>query len=161
MCVSIYDSGYRENCTGIVSLPEICRHNQNELRTDSVKEYQYKIRAHHGMCLAFFQGKGYSSEFTKHMAQMKRRLEENPLVCITGQTDVICSACPNNENGSCVTAEKVARYDRQVLKRCNLAEGQVMPFFDFEKLVYDNILLPGKRKEICGNCQWNCYCFFR
>ena len=28
------------------------------------------------MCLAFFTGKGYSSEFTKHMAQMKEKLEE-------------------------------------------------------------------------------------
>lgn len=113
------------------------------------------------MCLAFFQGKGYNSEFTKHMAEMKSRLEQNPLVCITGQTDVICSACPNNEQGRCTTAERVAGYDRQVLLRCQVEEGQIMSFSDFEKLVYDKILLPDKRKEICGDCQWDCYCSFR
>ena len=26
-----------------------------------------KLRAHHGMCLAFFEGKGYSSAFTENM----------------------------------------------------------------------------------------------
>lgn len=123
-----------------------------------MKEYTYKIRAHHGMCLAFFQGKGYSDSFTKHMTEMKNRLEKNPPVCIIGQTDQICSACPNNQKGNCASAEQVAEYDRQVFLRCHITEGEIMPFLDFSKLVYDNILLPGKREEICGNCQWNVLC---
>ncbi len=31
----------------------------------------YKIRAHHGVCLYFFQGKGYSGEFVENMSRMK------------------------------------------------------------------------------------------
>ena len=31
----------------------------------------YRIRPHHGMCLYFFEGKGYSEGFTKHMAEVK------------------------------------------------------------------------------------------
>ena len=127
-----------------------------------MKEYQYKIRAHHGMCLAFFQGKGYGSEFVRHMGRVKSELEKNPTVCIIGQTDRICSACPNNEQGICSTGEKVAEYDKQVLSRCGLSEEAVMPFLDFEKLVYDKILLiPGMREEICGDCQWNSLCHFQ
>ena len=30
----------------------------------------YRIRPHHGMCLYFFEGKGYSEGFTKHMAEV-------------------------------------------------------------------------------------------
>ena len=41
---------------------------------------------------------------------------------------------------------------------CNLSEGDVMPYLDFAKLVYDNILLPEKREEICGGCCWNELC---
>lgn len=59
-------------------------------------EYQYKIRAHHGMCIAFFQGKGYSNEFTAHMREMIHKLEKNSTICITTQTDAICLKCPNN-----------------------------------------------------------------
>ncbi len=125
-----------------------------------MKKDQYIIRAHHGMCLAFFKGKGYSNEFTRHMGEVKERLEENPLVCITAQTDAVCSACPNKRGENCVTEKKVAEYDRQVLSRCGLSEGEVMPFSDFEKLVYDKILFPGKREEICGNCRWNELCHF-
>lgn len=119
---------------------------------------EYKIRAHHGMCLAFFKGKGYSSEFTKHMGEMKSLLTENPRVRIIAQTDDICSACPNNEKGSCTSAGKVEDYDRQVLLRCDLEEGTELNWLDFEELVNTKILAAGKRKEICGNCQWDSVC---
>ncbi len=123
-------------------------------------EYQYKIRAHHGMCIAFFKGKGYSNEFTAHMSEMIHKLEYNPTICISTQTDVICSKCPNNNQGTCETESKVAEYDRQVLERCGLSGEGIMPYADFKRAVYENILLPGKREEICGNCQWSEICQF-
>ena len=75
------------------------------------------LRAHHGLCLRFFQGKGYSGAFVENMAQKKAMLEENPLVRLTDQADEICRACPNNLSGQCESAEKVRRYDREVLSR--------------------------------------------
>ncbi|MBQ8165267.1 MAG: DUF1284 domain-containing protein [Clostridia bacterium] len=123
-------------------------------------KYQYKIRTHHGMCMAFFQGKGYSSEFTAHMGEIIHKLESNPTICISTQTDIICSKCPKNKQGLCETERKVIEYDRQVLKYCGLSEGTVMPYADFKKAVYENILIPNKREEMCGNCQWNELCHF-
>lgn len=123
-----------------------------------MKEYEYTVRAHHGVCLHFFKGKGYSGEFVENMRERKNELEKNPLIRIVSQTDIICGACPNNIEGTCSDGEKVAEYDRQVLLKCGISEGEVMPFLDFEKLVRDKILLPGKREEICGNCQWNSLC---
>ena len=38
-------------------------------------EYKYKIRPHHGMCIAFFKGKGYSEKFTAHMKDIIKELE--------------------------------------------------------------------------------------
>lgn len=123
-----------------------------------MKEEPYKIRAHHVLCLNFFQGKGYSGEFVDNMNQVKSKLEKNPLVCITSQADIICRVCPNNDAGICKDKEKVAEYDRQVFARCHISEGEIMPFLNFKNLVRDNILLLGKRKEICGNCQWDSLC---
>lgn len=123
-------------------------------------EYQYKVRAHHGMCIAFFQGKGYSNEFTAHMSEMIYKLEENPMICISTETDAICLKCPNNIQGICETESKVAEYDKQVLKRCGLSEGIMIPYAEFKKAVYENILLPSKREDICGNCQWSEICRF-
>ena len=157
--------------------------------------YTYKIRAHHGLCLYYFKGKGYSEEFVRNMTKIKKELEKNPLVLITDRADDVCTACPNRTGsvpgsypdtgavndsckncadtasasyskhtvsnyteGLCVTEEKVAEYDKQVLARCNISPGDIMPFSEFEQLVQENILTPGKRKEVCGNCQWDALC---
>lgn len=121
---------------------------------------QYIIRPHHGMCMAFYQGKGYSSEFSSHMGEIIHKLESNPTICISIQADIICSKCPNNKKGICETESKVIEYDRQTLKHCGLSEGMTMPYADFKKAVYECILIPNKRERICGNCQWNELCHF-
>ncbi|MCD7746473.1 MAG: DUF1284 domain-containing protein [Lachnospiraceae bacterium] len=61
------------------------------------------LRAHHGMCLAYFEGKGYSEGFTAHMQNMLDLfLEEGengkgPRVRLVTCPDEICTACPNCE----------------------------------------------------------------
>ena len=114
------------------------------------------IRAHHAMCLTFFQGKGYSGAFTENMARMKEILEENPVISIGDGYDDICAACPNKATETC--AVKASRYDREVLRRCGLCAGQRLSYREFSGNVIETILKPGKRKEICGDCQWSSLC---
>ena len=117
------------------------------------------IRPHHGMCLAFFQGQGYSAGFTAHMAQVKELLHrEDPEVCLRPETDILCNRCPHNERGICSAAEKVERYDRAVLELCALSPGQHMRWSRFSRLVETRILSAGRREEICSDCQWNGLC---
>lgn len=118
----------------------------------------YKIRPHHGLCLFYFKGKGYSKEFVKNMTYIKSKLADNPLICITNQADVICSKCPNLMEGICNTQDKVTEYDRKVLEKCHLSSGDILPFLTFHNLILDNIIRPRKREEICGNCQWTSLC---
>ena len=116
----------------------------------------YHIRAHHGMCLYFFRGKGYSGQFVENMGKMKAVLEENPAIRLMDSPDDICAACPNRETETC--AEKASRYDREVLRRCGLFVGEQLPYRDFSRKVIETILRPGKRAEICGDCQWSSLC---
>lgn len=118
----------------------------------------YRIRAHHGMCFSFFEGKGYSGEFTNNMQMIKERLDKNPEVLLLDQVDDVCAGCPNNLEGACASLEKVRDYDRQVLERCRLKAGQQIRWKDFEKKVRENILNQGVREEICGDCEWNEIC---
>ena len=125
----------------------------------SKKERQtYPIRPHHGMCLAFFIGNGYSNGFTAHMQEMLDLFTEGADVRLVMQTDEICSACPNNCEGICEAAEKVKRYDTAVLDECGLKEGQMLAFYEFTDAVQQKIISTGKREEICGDCQWNRIC---
>lgn len=116
----------------------------------------YKIRAHHGMCLPFFRGEGYSGAFVENMSRMKQLLVENPPIQLTQGSDDICAACPSRLSRDC--AGKACRYDREVLRRCGLEIGDTMPYLDFSRLVTERILRPGKRSEICADCQWDSLC---
>lgn len=116
----------------------------------------YRLRAHHGMCLPFFRGEGYSGAFVENMSRMQAILGENPPICLMDSADDICAACPNRQMENC--AEKASRYDREVLRRCGLSAGQVLPYREFSRRVMETILRPGKRAEICGDCQWSSLC---
>ena len=129
----------------------------------------YSLRPHHGMCLAFFIGEGYSDAFTKNMADVLELLEGGTVVCLKSGCDEICKACPNKkdnaEDGSsektascCVSEKKVAAYDRAVLKACGLNEGEKISFAGFAALVQEKIIAPGKRGKICEGCRWRSIC---
>lgn len=123
------------------------------------------LRPHHGMCLAYFEGKGYSEGFTAHMQKVLELLtgkisesEKLPEVRLVTHTDEICRACPNNENGVCREAARVLGFDRGVLELCGFKDGQILEFGEFARLVQEKILSAGKRGEICGGCQWETIC---
>lgn len=118
-----------------------------------------KLRPHHGMCIAFFRGKGYDEAFTENMASIIDMLKrEDPHIMLTISEDIICGKCPHNKEHLCDSRDKVGCYDSSVLALCGLTEGDTLRYSEFEKLVRDNILSAGKRSEICGDCCWNSIC---
>lgn len=124
-----------------------------------MKNIEIKLRAHHGMCLAFFEGKGYSAGFTAHMARILEYLEqENPTVTVVAEADCICAACLHLANGICENAALVQGYDRQVLSLCGMGERSSLPWREFAARVAEYILSQGKRRDICGGCQWSSIC---
>ena len=94
----------------------------------SSKEKPVALRPHHGMCLAYFVGKGYSDGFTIHMEEMLEKFLAGASVQLTLQEDEICRACPNNLEQGCEAGRKVQRFDRSVLAYCGFEEGQQLPF---------------------------------
>lgn len=118
------------------------------------------LRPHHGMCFRFYEGKGYSAEFTDHMGRVIRMLTEDPerTVRLTVSADAVCEHCPNNAGGTCGTAEKVRRYDEAVLNACGLKDGDVLSYAGFSALVQTKILEEGLRRSICGDCEWDGVC---
>lgn len=116
------------------------------------------LRPHHGMCLRYFAGQGYSEAFTRHMAEIQAALTPGTPVELVIGADAICTACPNNLEGHCSTGEKSGRYDRETLSLCGLRAGQILPYGDFVRLVGAQILEPGLRASICGDCQWSRLC---
>ena len=116
------------------------------------------LRPHHGMCMAYFIGHGYSDGFSAHMGDLIERLAPETMIRLTVGTDAVCTACPNNCSGVCEQAELVADYDGKVLALCGLTEGQSLQFGQFTSLVQSRIIDAGLRRSVCGGCQWNSIC---
>ena len=110
------------------------------------------------MCLTFFEGKGYSKGFTEHMQSIYDTMKDNPELKVVIKEDIICQKCPNLHKGYCKTKELVQGYDRRVLSHCGLKENVEISWEKFSNLVIENIIVSGKRKSICGNCQWTKIC---
>ena len=108
--------------------------------------------------MAYFVGHGYSSDFSRNMSRLLTELRPESPILLTTEIDIVCECCPNNECGLCNKPELVAAYDRAVLTRCGLLEGEILGFGWFTSLVQEKILAPGLRSHICGNCQWNDIC---
>lgn len=119
-----------------------------------------RMRPHHGICIGFFEGKGYSDEFVKNMTGIIQYLEEHQddLFYLESKMDRICFACPNNVEQICTTAEKVARYDRLCLELCGLKDGSHLSWREYRNLVVEKILKANKLQAVCGDCGWYSIC---
>lgn len=122
-------------------------------------QYKYAIRPHHGVCFAFFQGKGYSRDFAENMSKILADLEgNNPFILISAEKDAVCDKCPNDFCGVCKTETKVARYDEKVLQFCKIQNGTILRYYDFKESIFEKILAKNKREEVCGDCEWSNIC---
>ena len=110
------------------------------------------------MCLQYFEGKGYSSDYTEHMGKVLEGLTDDTKVEVITEADEICSKCPNLLNGRCTDAELVKNYDEKVLKNIKVSRETVLSWSSFTSLIKSEILAAGKREAICGNCRWNSIC---
>ena len=119
-----------------------------------MKNVEIKLRAHHGMCLAFFEGKGYSAGFTAHMAQVLEYLEqENPIIAVVAEADCICGSCPNLTDGRCRKAALVERYDKAVLALCGMGEHSILPW-RAKSAAAVNGAASAKKKRLCTVCDF-------
>lgn len=112
------------------------------------------LRPHHGLCLNFFRGQGYSGEFCRSMAAVLASLTPETAVRPVEGHDVLCAHCPNR----CAPCPNAADYDRRVLALCGLTAGQALTWGAFQAAIRENILVPGRLSAVCGSCQWAPLC---
>lgn len=110
-----------------------------------------KIRAHHLLCMRYFEGKGYSEDFVRNMVQV---IASAGQCVVTDEADVLCRACPNLQDGRCATQEKVERYDRRAAEFLHVTVGEC---HDLQNLANINPTAEQLR-NICGDCAWAAIC---
>ena len=119
-----------------------------------------KLRGHHGLCLHFYKGKGYSDRFVAHMTEFQNQLRANsdtPLLLVDC-ADSLCTFCPHKTGDACESGQKVKKYDRAVFKLCGLNPGMQITWKEFSDSVKEHILKTDQLKDICSDCQWYSIC---
>lgn len=112
------------------------------------------LRPHHGLCLRFFEGYGYSDGFSRNMASVLNSLKEESVVELAEGLDDICQNCPNKDSG-CPGA---ALYDSRVRGFCGLQSGMRLTWAEFQKRIRECVIESGRLKDVCGDCQWSGIC---
>ena len=112
-----------------------------------------KLRPHHSLCMQFFIGNGYSPMFTENM-YATLALPRDTEIEITYVLDHLCQACPNHPCGVCTSESHVSDIDEKVSRENHFHSRQHMTMDEFFKASKENIIIPGKLHEICGNCDF-------
>lgn len=117
------------------------------------------LRPHHALCIRFFEGKGYSSEFTKHMAGVIEKLHKpGQCVALVDKEDEICKKCSNHLEDGCSQKRKVQRYDGNVIDMTGLSYGERIDFGKLQDLMESRIMAAGRFRDLCGDCGWASIC---
>jgi len=119
---------------------------------------ELRIRAHHGLCIRFFCGHGYSPAFTANMERTIARLHAGEPFVLADGLDSLCACCPNNSGTVCTSEEKVRRYDAAVQDLCGVHPGDRLTWPAFSAAVASHILNAGKFSAVCGDCSWRQLC---
>ncbi len=116
-----------------------------------------QLRPHHGLCLLNFRGAGYSDDFSRNMAAMQKRLQENPetAVRVTKGCDELCGRCPHREGSDC-SSEHPPLFDGNVLKLTGIAYGQKLSWRELKERTTPLSL--HHLEEACPDCQWLSLC---
>ena len=115
---------------------------------------EISLRPHHGLCLGFFEGRGYSGAFSRNMAAVLASLTARSPIRLTSGHDVLCGSCPNRTKA----CENAGAYDRRVLALCGLTAGQSLTWGELRQAVQTGILAADRLSQVCGGCPWADIC---
>lgn len=112
------------------------------------------LRVHHILCTPLFVGKGYSDSFVNNMKGIVDKLQNNEIVELQVTPDVICSSCPNHQDGVCtLDKNKVETKDMKLLDAMKLSTTITYEARKLFKEVSEKMT-----KEIfensCSKCEW-------
>ncbi len=123
------------------------------------KSRDLKLRAHHILCIEFFEGKGYSDEFVREMKGIIKKLNtDNPDIVLSAGCDIICKACPNNADGRCADEQKVCGFDQRCMQALGVKCGEKLKYSELRSLAFEKVIYKNEIKHICGGCEWSKIC---
>ena len=117
------------------------------------------LQPHHAVCLRLYEGSGYSDEFCREMAAIKKRLEDGA-ACVFADSaaDDVCRCCPHNRAGKCDERDKVAAINHNLAAYTALTYGRRYNWRQVVNMTQGVLNNSEKLAEICAGCEWLSLC---
>jgi len=126
-----------------------------------------KLRGHHLVCLHFFRGEGYSTEFIANLRKILKRAEIGEQIEAASEADDVCNICPYLKGQECFYTKEsdpeIQEMDREALMLLELSGRDTVLWLDIRKKI--PALFHRWSEEFCRACDWRRACekdaFFR
>ncbi|MEW6214590.1 MAG: DUF1284 domain-containing protein [Nitrospirota bacterium] len=117
-----------------------------------------KLRGHHLICLHFFSGEGYNSEFVVNLREILKRAEAGEEIEVYSGADDICKRCPYLKGDRCfyVKDAEIREMDRRAIKLLRLKIKGRVKWLDIRKKIPE--ILHEWSREYCEECDWRKTC---
>ena len=119
-----------------------------------------KLRGHHLICLHFFHGEGYSSEFVTNLSDLIKRAIAGEEIVIDSGPDHVCEMCPYLRGGACSydkgADDEIREMDKTALTLLQVKTGSRVKWSDMKGII-PNIFNRWSR-TYCGMCDWKNAC---
>lgn len=118
------------------------------------------LRGHHLICLCFFSGEGYSSEFVENLSNVLRRAESGEPVEVCEGADDVCNACPSLWERRCRhsenSEEETREMDRAALGLLRIRSGGKVSWQEMKERIPE--IFSSWAGRFCRGCDWLAVC---
>lgn len=115
----------------------------------------FKLRPHHALCIQNFRGNGYSPQFTANMTSLIQTFEkDNPQITLQTETDILCIACPHNQQGRCRSYDHVLELDNRFLQQSSLPTKIPIAWQGLKANALSIINNKDRFHFVCFDCSW-------
>lgn len=112
-----------------------------------------ELRAHHILCCAAFEGKGYTKEFINKLRDIQNAILENSFVRLIDSADTLCNFCPNIRSVNCAPGKSTVQLmDKKVLSLMDPNTGNSLRAAEYYELLAE--IEEDRLTDVCLNCEW-------
>lgn len=117
------------------------------------------LRGHHLICLQFYHGEGYNSDFIENLEEVLKTAERTG-VGIRGGVDDVCRRCPHMRDLKCLYREgadrEIKEMDERALVLLDASEGTVVEWGAIGGKIA--VIFPLWYESYCISCGWRRAC---
>ena len=126
----------------------------------SLQKPTIKLRGHHLICLHFFRGEGYNSEFVANLNGILNRAEAGEEIEVYSGADDVCKMCPYLKEGICFydkdTEAEIREMDRRAMRLLSLKNQRKVKWRDIKEKIPQ--IFREWAREYCKDCNWRKVC---